>query len=436
MCLVVCGHLGSCSAEKALTVRMIDRAPRIDGAIEAAWSQADSVTDFVQFTPYEKQPPTEKTVVYALQDGENLYFAFRCWAQKHKPTACLTADEDYIAVAIDPFGSKTTAYFFLVYGSEIMSDGWVLDDGRTRDDSWEGVWFRAAGLYPDRLEVELKIPFKTIRYRGGLNEWGVDFVRYVAANRETDSWTEYTQVEGSRVSRYGMLRGIQPRVTGYNFEIYPEGFLRTDEYAGENAEAKLTGSLNLKWDLTPQTSLNATFYPDFAQIESDPFTLNLSRYPIYLGERRPFFIEGMEIFRLSDFGEDMGFFHPLDIFYSRRVGKSVGQEFVPILAGLKFTGKYPGWNIGALGAFTDDLFRDGSVTEPARSFGAVRVKRQIGTSDMGLLFSGTRVSDQDYNYALGLDGVYRHGPNQFILSRRSATRTGRRGLLWPQGSQP
>ncbi len=81
--------------------------------------------------PYEKAEPTERTVVYVLQDEANLYVAFRCYAEKHKPTAVLTADEDDVRIGLDTFGSKTTAYYFQVYASGIFHDGWILDDGRT-----------------------------------------------------------------------------------------------------------------------------------------------------------------------------------------------------------------------------------------------------------------------------------------------------------------
>ncbi|MCK4322541.1 carbohydrate binding family 9 domain-containing protein, partial [candidate division WOR-3 bacterium] len=292
--------------DKVVDVRFTEVAPVIDGVIEEVWEVADSAYNFVQFAPYEKEQPTERTAVYILQDKENLYFAFRCYAKEHKPIACFTSDEDDIRINIDPFNSKTTAYYFLLYASGIIDDGLFLDDGKRRDDSWDGVWYRAVKLYDDRFEVEVKIPFKSIRYKKGLTEWGINFGRYIAARKETDYWVEYTQLEGDMVSKYGTLRGVDPRSTGHYFELYPEGFLRYDKSGEEEGVYKLRGSLNFKWDVTPEMTLNATAYPDFAQIESDPFELNLERYPIYLDERRPFFLEGNEIFRMSDYGEDFG----------------------------------------------------------------------------------------------------------------------------------
>jgi hypothetical protein len=421
--------------DKVVEVRFTEIAPRIDGVIEEVWGQADSVYDFIQFEPYEKTEPTERTTVYVLQDKENLYLAFRCYAEKHPPTACLTADEDDIRIAIDAFGSKTTAYYFLVYASGIKNDGWVLDDGRSFDDSWEGVWYRAVKLYEDRFEVEVKIPFKSIRYKKGLGEWGILFGRYIAHNRETDLWNEFSQKEGVLISKYGSLKGMNPKVTGYYFELYPEGYIRYDrDWVKDTTKIKPSISLNFKWDVTPQATLNATVYPDFAQIESDEFTLNLSRYPTYLDERRPFFLEGKDIFRMSDFG-DWGFFDPLEIFYSRRIGKSVNDDAVPIIGGLKFTTKSRDWNVGALGAYTDECVDTlHGIDEPNRWFGVLRAKRSVfENSDIGMLFSGTMVDNDNYNYVVGLDGVYRRGADQFVVQGAISDKNERRGWAFNAG---
>lgn len=422
------------SNSKTIEVRTAETAPVIDGVIESTWEAADSAHDFIQFAPREMGPPTEKTVVYVLQDNENLYIALRFHAQTNKPVACLTSDEDWVAVGIDPFGSKNTAYYFIVYASGIRQDGWVLDDGRTRDDSWEGVWYRGVKVFDDRWEVEIKIPFKSIRYKKGLDRWGIQFMRYSARNRETDYWTAVSQLESDMVSKYGSLEGVNPQVTGYYFELYPEAFVRYEDYEGEKGKLEPRMSMNFKWDLTPQTTLNATVYPDFAQIESDPFTLNLSRYPTYFGERRPFFLEGKEIFRMSDFGEDRGFFDGLNLLYSRKIGKSLDGEVVPIIGGLKLTGKSENWDAGLLGVYTDEYSGNGSATEPRRSFGVMRVKhRQFENSDVGMLFSGTMVDENDYNYGVGLDGVIRMGVSQFILQGALSGRNRKRGWAVSSG---
>ncbi len=421
--LLVCLLLIGTNGDKVIEAKFTNTPPRIDGVIEEIWQIADSVYDFIQHAPYEKTNPTEKTVVYVLQDRDNLYIAYRCYAETYKPVACLTSDEDHIIIGIDSFGSKSQAYFFTVYASGIRQDGWIYDDGRTMDNSWEGVWYRGVKVYDDHVDYEVKIPFKSIRYKKGIDEWGIQFHRYSARNRETAFWTEVPQQEDPMVSKYGILKGINPQSTGYYFELYPEGFVRSDKHGEWEDTTKLSGSLNFKWDVTPQTTINATIYPDFAQIESDPFVLNLSRYPTYLQEQRPFFLEGMDIFRMSDFGQERGFFDRLNIFYTRRVGKSLNGDVIPIIGGLKATHKTENWNFGILGAYTDSL-----ETEAERGFGVFRVKRKfLKNSEMGMLFSGTAVDKDNYNYAVGFDGVYRQGFNQLIVQTALSQKNDKQG---------
>ncbi len=421
--------------EKAVEVRFTEISPRIDGVIEKVWQQADSAYGFVQHIPYEKSEPTEKTVAYVLEDRGNLYFAFRCNAQNHKPMVNATGDEDYVMVKIDPFGSKTTGYYFYVFASGIIWDGWLHDDGRTQDDSWEGVWYRAVKVYDDHFDVEIKIPFKSIRYKKKLDAWNVQFVRHITFSQEDDYWTEVLQVEGDLISKWGSLTGINPHASGYYFELFPEAYVRYDrDDVRDSSEFKPRLSLNAKWDVTPQTAINATIYPDFAHIESDPFTLNLDRYPTYLDERRPFFLEGKDIFRMSDFGPGKRFFEPLNIFYSRRIGRSMDGDAVPIIAGLKLTNKSEVWNVGTLGSYTDEYGEDNDVTEPQRWFGVLRAKHRIfENSDIGLMLSGTTITQENYNYAVGVDGVYRRGASQLIIQGAVSNKNEKKGFALSSG---
>jgi hypothetical protein len=400
------------AGEKSLMVHFTEIAPAIDGCIEDIWQQADSAYNFIQHYPYEGEQPSEQTVVYILQDVDNLYIAFRCNADSLEPVFHLTKEEDWVAVGIDPFNCKTTGYYFLLNGSGIFDDGWVLDDGRSKDDSWDGVWYQAVKRYEDHFEVEMKIPFKSIRYKKGLDTWGIQFERYMARNREDIFWTPVSQIDGDLVSKWGTLKNINPQSSGYYFELYPEAYARIDRHwydTDDSTTFKPSMSLNAKWDITPQTTFNATVYPDFAQIESDPFTLNLGRYPVYFDERRPFFLEGKDVFRMSDFGEGKGFFDALEIFYSRKVGRSMNGDAVPIITGAKVTSKSEYTSIGVLGAYTGEYETGDSLIEPHRGFGV------------------------DYNYALGFDGVYRKGLNQFILQSAMSDRNGKYGWALSSG---
>lgn len=402
--------------QKSIEIRFTETAPRIDGQIEEIWNQADSVSDFIQSYPDEATEPTERTVVYVLQDNNNLYVAFRCYAAKHKPVAQLWGNEEAVTLHIDPMDSKAMGYFFNVSGSGLFFDGMTLDNGADWDWSWDGVWFNGVRLYDDRWEVEMSIPFKTLRYKKEAKEWGINFERSIAHNQENDQWIEIKEKEGGfQISNFGRLTGINPQAHGYYFELFPEGFLRLDQIPGENARVKPRASMNLKWDITRQTTLNATVLPDFAQIEADPYQFNLSRYELWLPERRPFFTEGSEIFRMRGLGDSP--FVPLNLFYSRRIGKAIGQEPVPILSGLKLTSRSKNWSFGALGAYTDQLTdTTDSILEPRRSFAVLSGKRQLSNiTDLGLLFAGTMANSDDYNYTIGGDWGLCTGPHRSTI---------------------
>jgi hypothetical protein len=420
--------------EKSISIKRTTATPEIDGVIEEIWQQADSVSDFVQNRPYENAQPSERTVAYLMQDDENLYVAFRCYSQKNPPTKSYTKDEDYVLIGIDPMGSRTGGYFFWQYASGIFWDGMYTDDGRSMDLAWEGVWYQAVKVHPDRMDMEFKIPFKTIRYKKGLSEWGLQLRRHIAENFEDDSWVPVPQRDNDLISRWGKLAGIEPRSSGYYFELYPEGFMRNDKFAGLKDQAQPSGSLTMKWDITPQTTLNATAYPDFAQIESDQFSLNLSRYPRYLQEQRPFFVDGQDVFRLSSFG-DGGGFSPLNIFYSRAVGRSIGGEAVQIMGGAKLTHKTSAWNLGVLAAMTDQYSdQQLGIAEPQRRFGALRARRRIlANSEIGILASGTMVDGGNYNYSSALETVLRSGPNQLIMQGAFSDRSGKTGWAGTAG---
>ncbi len=413
--------------------RMTEAPPAIDGIIEDLWRQADSAYDFVQCYPRDSTAPSDPTVVYVLQDRQNLYFAFRCPADRVEPYAQLGGSSDCVYIMLDPFNSRTTAYLFTIDLSGSYSDAMVLDDGRNTDNSWDGVWFFAVRRESTSYSVEIRIPFKSIRYDRAATTWGVDFGRYISRIREESYWTTVNPVEGHMVSRYGILKNVQPGSAGYYFELFPEIYLRNSrqsDHTGQSMRSTtIDYSVNLKWDVTSQTALNGTYHPDFAQIESDPFSLNLSQYETYLNERRPFFLEGQEIFRLSDFGSGKGFFKRLDLFYSRRIGKVVNEEPVPILGGGKLTIKAERVEAGGLAAFTE-----AQNEEPNRQFAAARIKYRPGpATEVGLLGTGMRADEDNYNCAVGLDASWRKGINQVIFQGALSNAAGKNGWAVSSG---
>ncbi len=424
---------------QSLYVNTVEQGPVIDGNIDMIYSMSDSITDFTMSEPVNMGKPTDRTVIYMLQDGENLYIAFKAYTHNNEPVGVLGGREDYVSFYVDPFGSKSNGYYFRINLSgqiTVTDDGWILDNGSSADASWDGVWYRKVKIHDNYYFAEMKIPFKSIRYKVGLKNWYANFDRYIIMNNELDRWIPVEDGQNPMVSDYNTIMNIDPKVVGYHFELYPEGYFKTVRSTTDsNAvfDNKLSGSLNMKWDITSENTLNATLNPDFSQIEADPYSLNLSQFPVLLGERRPFFVEGRNIFRMNDLG-DVSSFDPLILFYSRKVGKSIGYDAVPILGGLKFTGKSSDWDYGILSAFTDNYYQDTLLLEQRRGFGVARFKKGIfDNSEIGMLFSSTATGTDNYNAAAGADLTYRQGYNQFILQSAVSTKNGKLGYAFNSG---
>ena len=383
-------------ASYTVEARYTSEALNIDGFIEEAWYAADTVKHFVQSFPYPDSFATESTYVFILYDDANLYIACMCFSEGTPIEASLSKTEDYITVYIDPFLSRTNAYKFGVYASGMKDDAMLLDDGKRIDYTWDGVWYAKTKVYPTMWVAEVRIPFKAIRYKRGLTEWGLNINRYIVNKNERIWWVPIDPKIGVRVSEFGILENIKPKVKGWQLELYPIGVMRTDSYEDTSYIKPIVG-LNMNWRLSPQVSLSLTYKPDFAEIESDPFSLNLSRFETYFRERRPFFLEGKDIFDEPH--------RSIRAFYSRRIGRRLyGGVDVPIMFGGKLICKESAWNLGLLYAFTERVVSQYDE-EPQTHWCVIRYIHKLGsTSDIaycGAIKKPTAI-DVRFNYGSSL----------------------------------
>jgi hypothetical protein len=401
-------------AEKRIVLREAQREILIDGVVDEEWVRADSVSDFTQFDPYYNKPPSSPTSARLLTTPEALYCLFVCYqpGQSIETIASVhdQAAGDAVTLMLDTFDDKQTAYLFAVSAAGVEDDARLLDDARNRDYGWDGVWFSASRVYPWGYVVEIKIPYKSMRYNKDLTSWGIDFNRWVAAKTEQDCWGAYEQNEGLRISKFGrlVLNSARPTVHGLNLEVYPVGIAKsTLGKKGIDPDA----GIDLFYNPSEQLTFQLTGNPDFAQIEADPFEFNISRYETYFSERRPFFTEGSEIFMASGRQSNSGFYRPMELFYSRRIGMQLpdGSQ-VPLVLGTKASGRAATWNYGAFYALTGETdYNDGGTqrTEPMAQFVSVRLKKQIlDNSAAGILFVGKRAAG-DVRGVLDIDGAFR-----------------------------
>jgi hypothetical protein len=415
--LLFAGPLVAVNPDKVMVLKKTDTDLTIDGIIEPAWNKADSAVNFFQGQPYFNQKPSRKTVAKLLTSEEALYCLiigfddYRNIEQKKGKLDDLGGD--VVSLMLDTYSDERTAYKFAVTAAGVRADCRLIDDARNRDYSWDGIWFARAEVYDWGYVVEMKIPYKSIQYDESLTAWGLDFDRWVALNREDLYWCPFEEIEGQRVSRFGQLQfqDFHPTIKGLNLELYPVAISNATYISDNHYDTDLDLGFNAFYNPSPKLTFSMTVNPDFAQIEADPYDFNISRYESYFAEKRPFFTEGNEVFMPSGKLRNSGFYHPLEIFYSRRIGKKLpdGQE-VPLIMGSKAFGRLDDWEYGgfvAMTAETDYMDEDVPKTEPQAVFTSGRLKRQIlSNSSVGLLYVGKHTPDNTYG-VIDVDGAFR-----------------------------
>lgn len=410
--------------DKKLYLNKIDGKIEIDGLIDPFWEKADSISDFIQYAPYNNQDPTRKTVAKILANDEDLYCLMICYDDKINIQANAGKHDDFtgdiVSIMFDTFDDKKTAYKFAVNASGVRADSKLLDDARNRDYSWDGIWFADSRIYEWGYIIEMRIPFKSIQYNENLNEWGLDFDRWIPATTEDIYWASYEPAVGQRISKFGRLvfNDFKPTAKGLNLEIYPVGIMRANYLYDGKYKMDPDAGIDISYNPSPKLTFQFTANPDFAQIEADPFDFNISRYESRYDEKRPFFTEGQEIFNPSGKERSSGFYRPLELFYSRRIGRILpdGNQ-VPIIFGAKAFGRLGDWEYGGFAAGTgeEDYDIDSlKYTEQRALFTSVRLKKHIlDNSSIGVLYVGKSVGS-NLSGVIDIDGAFRGSNWQFV----------------------
>lgn len=403
--LLLVGLVPADSSRPTIAARFTTDAPVIDGELEDVWQQADPATNFTQLTPNWDSAATDLTTACVLYDRQNIYVAFRCFVHDPKTIRARLSDTpDGVRLFFDTFEDRNSCYQFVVNASG-TEQGYRLTENGTMVSRWDGVWRSAVKVADWGYAVELAIPFKTLRYPPTKTTWGVDFGRYTVTRGEKSFWCRHQQT-GFRVENMGRLTGITPPPPGLHLEVYPVALGRAAK-TGEPWRDSLSAAagLDVSWLPTPTANIQLTVLPDFAQIEADPYQLNLTKYELWLAERRPFFTEAQE-----NFGSAVG---TARMFYSRRIGKALPDgSVVPILGGLKYTDRWGRYQVGALAALTgatDYDYYGSRLTEPQSWFSVASLRRGIfDNSEAGLLYAG---KDNAYGHNNGLraDATLRFG---------------------------
>jgi len=442
-----------------------ERPVIVDGLLdEEVWKNGNAIGEFTQRDPDQGVPPRQKTEVRVAFDDDALYVGARMFdTAPDSVTARVarrdnSANSDMFTILLDPLHDKRTGYYFAVTAGGVLLDGVLMND-EWDDDSWDGVWLGRAKRDGQGWTAEMRIPFSQLRFTADEHHtFGINATRYIQRKNERDWLVHVPKTESGLASRMGHLEGLNGVSPHRTLELLPYLSSRAEYVAppasGDpfNDGTRLFGSggLDLKYRPTSSLTLDGTINPDFGQVEVDPAVVNLTAFETFFEEKRPFFIEGANIF--SNFGRSgsnsfWGFnrSEPL-IFYSRRIGRSpqgsADGDFVDrpsattILGAAKITGKTRnGWSVGLLEAVTGreraqtvtDGFLSRTEVEPLSNYLVGRVQREKGRGAFGLITTAVnrdlrtpalRADLPDQAYVAGVDAHY------FLDSKRDWVVTG------------
>ncbi len=400
----------------------------IDGLLnEDAW-QKKGYSDFTMSDPNDGGQPTEKTEVWIAYDEKALYIAARLYDSDPELIKCRLGrrddflDSDWFIFAVDTYYDRRSGYRFAVNPSGSIAD-WTLYNDIYDDSTWDGVWDWKATIDGQGWIVEIRIPYNQLRFpKKDEYIWGVDFRRHIRRKNEEVGYIWVPKEDSAYVSRFAKLVGIRDIRPGRHIELLPYAVSQGEfspEEAGnpfETGESFLANAgLDMKIGLKSNLTLDASVNPDFGQVEVDPAVINLSAYETFYSEKRPFFIEGMNIF--DEFGRGGDAFN-INInwpgptfFYSRRIGRAPQGDVTQsgyvnfpdrstILGAFKLSGKMgKGWNFGFINALTAreyaEIDSDGSryqeEVEPFSYYGVLRGQKEFSEGKKGIGFLATSV---------------------------------------------
>jgi hypothetical protein len=415
---------------KPIIIPRFDKPPVIDGKLDdEVWKQAVVLKDFLQVNPGDNIAPSKPTEMMIGYDARTFYMAFHCYDEPDKVRATVAKrdevfGEDNVRIFLDTFNDQRRAYVVGFNPLGVQQDG-IMTEGSGTDFSVDIVMESKGMLTPDGWTLEVAIPFKSLRYEAGKGKlWGINAWRNIDRfNDEIDSWMPSSRDISSQLSQEGHLTGLEGISTERTLEIIPSltlsetgkrvNALSLSQLSANpalldpgrilNQPIKAEIGLTAKYGLTPTVTLDLAINPDFAQVEADQTVVTANqRFPIFFEEKRPFFLEGIDIFKT-----------PIQAVHTRAIVD-------PDLA-VKLSGKRGRNTFGLLlasdnapGNFTEDERNDIGRLPAIQRFldknayiGILRLKRDIGTgSNIGILLTSYNFIEK-HNQLGGVDGRFK-----------------------------
>lgn len=433
--LAVAGALTLAASEPAqnpapkepLEIPRLTHAPKIDGVLDnPIWeTEALKIEAFIQLSPKENGAPTEKTVAYLGHDEKNLYIAFRASDSQASKVRCSITkrdgcmEDDWVFIMLDTFNERRRAFSFLLNPAGVQMDMMRVEEGGNdnMDDSWDTVFFSDGKVDDGGYTVEAAIPFKSLRFPNeDIKTWNIVLGRNLPRTGEVIMYPHFSRDIPGLLSngRTFVIRGAVER--SRNVEVMP--FVTSLTRGGNSVEGKkfaFEPGANFKLGLSSNTTLDLTANPDFSQIEADEPQIDYNlRYALRYNEKRPFFLEGMEIFSSPE----------IETVYTRQISD-------PIF-GAKMSGKSGRFTYGLLSAYdmhpTESLWEipnGGGATADTKAFSNVfRTKVDVGSgSYVGFTLTDKELSGGDWNRLGGIDGQLRFKNRVFFSFQALGSQT-------------
>ncbi len=398
-------------ATKRVAAVRIAEPMTIDGLLdEPGWQLAQPASGFYQQFPDEYAPSTERTEVRFLFDADTLYIGAVMYDSEPGRLVVneLTRDfngfqNDILTVIFDPFQDKRNATAFMINAGAAQRDVQAFENGRRNDSNWDGVWSVRTQVRDDGWSLEMALPFKTLRFPDSdVQEWGLNLMRVVRHKFEASTWSPVPrQFSHYAVGYAGTLTGISDVRRGRDLRITPFATAQFNNTGstGPGWTGKGDGGVDVKWGLTSSLLLDASLRTDFSQVEADDQQINLTRFSLFFPEKRQFFLENSANFQVG-LASTENERRDLIPFFSRRIGLSSSGQPIPVIGGLRLTGRAGRQGVGLLSVQTDDF--EGT---PGANFTVARLTRNLTeTSSAGAFYFGREASDgSSFNRVGGFD---------------------------------
>ena len=387
--------------------RVEDAGVRVDGRLdEPAWRNAAVLTGFTQSAPAEGTPARERTEVLVFYTPRELFVGVRAHARDPSRIRSTLAErdqitaDDHVRILLDTFHDRRRAFAFFVNPLGIQQDG-TFSDG-----AFDGFSFSPDFVFDSRgrlteagYEVEIRIPLRSLKFPGGSAQtWGLNVIRVIPDAGAEESWAPRTRNQPAELAQNGILSGIHDLRPGRLLEVNPAFTARsegtTDEDGFHRGPTEPDVGVDLKYGITSELTLDATVNPDFSTVEADADQITVNeRFALSLEEKRPFFLEGADLFRT-----------PETLVYTRSI--------VAPAAGARVTGKVGALNLAWLGA-VDDAPRDNPdryAPERARAWVQIaRLRRDVGRGSTIGLLATSRETGGAFNRVAAADARIRFG---------------------------